>query len=278
VDEAHAYDPYMTEELKRLILFQAGLGGGTVVLSATLPSALRATLAAAFAAGAGITPRPLPERAYPLVTVLRRDDAQEHPRAGRDGLARTVAVERVGLFAAALDEVARAARAGAAVAWVRNTVRDAAAARAALTEAGVPATLFHARFAMGDRQAIETEVLARFGKRGADRAGVVVATQVIEQSLDLDFDLMVTDLAPMDLLIQRAGRVFRHARSGRAVSAPRLVVLSPEPVDAPVADWLGPELRGTGRVYGNDALLWRSARTLFAAGAITAPGDVRRLV
>ena len=70
--------------------------------------------------------------------------------------------------------------------------------------------LFHARFAMVDRIGIEEKVISYFGKRSraADRSGkLLIATQVVEQSLDLDFDLMVSDLAPIDLLIQRAGRL-----------------------------------------------------------------------
>jgi CRISPR-associated endonuclease/helicase Cas3 len=279
VDEAHAYDAYMREELRRLVTFQAGLGGSTIILSATLPQRVRAGLAGAFAAGRDITAPQLAGQAYPLVTVLRDDATEEHPCPGREGLARSVAVTRLAGVDEALERVVAAARAGAAVAWVRNAVDDAAEAHAALAARGVAATLFHARFAMGDRQTIESDVLSRFGRKpGQPRAGVVVATQVIEQSLDLDFDLMVTDLAPIDLLIQRAGRVWRHARDARPVPGPTLLVLAPEPVAAPGADWLGPALRRTGRVYQDHALLWRSASVLFAAGAIVAPGDVRRLV
>ncbi len=279
VDEAHAYDAYMREELRQLLTFQAGLGGSTIILSATLPRQVRTGLAGAFAAGRGTKGPPLAAQAYPLVTVLRDDATEEHPCPGREGLARSVAVMRLADMNEALERIVVAAQAGAAVAWVRNAVEDAAEAHAALAARGVAATLFHARFAMGDRQAIESDVLSRFGKQpDAARAGVVVATQVIEQSLDLDFDLMVTDLAPIDLLNQRAGRVWRHARDARPVPGPTLLVLAPEPVAAPGADWLGPALWRTGLVYRDHALLWRSASVLFAAGAIAAPGDVRRLV
>lgn len=278
VDEAHAYDAYMGEELARLIMFQAGLGGSTIILSATLPQRVRIGLAKAFAAGRGTLVPALTKQHYPLITVLRDGAAEEHCCSGREEIARSVAVTRLATVGDALERVGAAARAGAAVAWVRNTVDDAVEAHAALTVRGVEATLFHARFAMGDRLAIERDVLGRFGKKSKARAGVVVATQVIEQSLDLDFDLMVTDLAPIDLLIQRAGRVWRHVRDGRPIDGPHLLVLSPDPVDMPDAEWLGPALRRTGHVYENHALLWRSARVLFDAGKISAPSDVRRLI
>ncbi len=278
VDEAHAYDAYMGEELQRLIAFQAGLGGSTIVLSATLPSATRRGLVAAFAQTEGEA-APVPDRMeYPLVTLVHAGGCAEAPVAARADGARRVMVERLESAEAALEAVHDAVRAGAAVAWIRNAVDDAAEAHAALAAREVPATLFHARFAMGDRLDIERAVLDRFGKRSRDRAGVVVATQVIEQSLDLDFDLIVSDLAPIDLLIQRAGRIWRHHRDGRVVAAPRLLVVSPDPVAEPAADWLGPALRRTGFVYRNHAVLWRSAREAFGAGAIVAPAGVRALV
>jgi CRISPR-associated endonuclease/helicase Cas3 len=279
VDEAHAYDSYMREELLRLVEFQAGLGGSTVVLSATLPQTTRRKLAAAYARGAGLRPSPRPVcEDYPLVTVLRRTGLQEVSCVGRPGLEREVEVERLPDMPAAIGRIVAAARAGQAVAWIRNAVDDVAEAHAALAAVGLNPTMFHARFAMGDRLDIEERVIDQFGPNSRDRSGVVVASQVIEQSLDIDFDLLVTDLAPMDLLIQRAGRLWRHHRPERPADRPRLLVLSPEPVDVPGADWLGPVLRRTGFVYGDPALLWRTARVLFGAGAIKAPSRVRQLV
>jgi CRISPR-associated endonuclease/helicase Cas3 len=197
------------------------------------------------------------------------------------GLARRVSVERVADTAAAIAEIAAAARAGAAVAWVRNAVDDAIEALEAVRAEGLEPTLFHARFAMGDRQDIERDVLTRFGHASPpeQRTGrVLVATQVVEQSLDLDFDLLVTDLAPADLLIQRAGRLWRHQRDERPVPGPRLLLLAPDPIDDPPADWLGAELRRTGFVYGDRALLWRSARVLLQTGRIETPDGIRVLV
>lgn len=265
----------MQEELRGLLRFQAALGGSAIVLSATLPQAQRRALVDAFVEGRG---GDLVSAAYPLATVAGGAAAAEYPIAARPATVRRVGVRRLPDRASVFDAIA-AAPAEAAIAWVRNTVDDAIEAAEALRQQGRDVTLFHARFAMVDRLAVEREVLARFGKKARDkRRGIVVATQVIEQSLDLDFDMMVSDLAPIDLLIQRAGRLWRHARGERPVAGPDLLVLSPDPVVAPRADWLRALLPGTEAVYRDPALLWRSARTLFAAGAIVTPADIRALI
>jgi CRISPR-associated endonuclease/helicase Cas3 len=281
VDEAHAYDAYMSEELRRLVAFQGALGGSAIVLSATLTAQQRNDLNAAFLSGIGRPCEPNNSRAYPLVTVASAAGIVAEPCALAPGLARRVAVERVSDAAGAIKEIAAAARARAAIVWVRNAVDDAIEANEALRAAGVDAMLFHARFAMGNRQDIEREVVARFGCDGKpeQRHGrVLVATQVVEQSLDLDFDLVVTDLAPADLVIQRAGRLWRHQRGERSVPGPRLLLLAPAPIDEPPPAWLGPELRRTGFVYPDHALLWRSARVLLQTGCIETPDGVRALV
>ena len=280
IDEAHAFDPYMRRELVELLRFHAALGGSAIILSATLPRAVRQGLVDAFRDGLGVAAQKLARTDYPMATLVGAEFVEESPCAVRDGLARRVAVTRLDGSAAALDRIEVAARQGAAVAWVRNTVDDAIAAADALRARGVDPLLFHARFAMQDRLAIEQAVINRFGRDsiGANRPGVLIATQVIEQSLDLDFDVMVTDLAPADLLIQRAGRLWRHQRGKRVVPAPELLIVAPEPVDEPRANWLGGEFAGTAAVYRDPALLWRSARAVFARGAIVTPDDMRPLI
>src|SRR5262249_54561322 len=113
-----------------------------------------------------------------------------------------------------LARAIEAAQAGQAVLYIRNSIREAISSFQSLP-ADISAELFHARFALCDRQAIQGRALTRFGKHGTpeQRGGqLLIATQVVEQSLDLDFDLIVSDLAPVDLIIQRAGRLWRHAR------------------------------------------------------------------
>jgi CRISPR-associated endonuclease/helicase Cas3 len=101
------------------------------------------------------------------------------------------------------------------VCWIRNSVKDARQAFQLLKDNGLKVELFHARFTIADRLDVQGRILEAFDKDSGfeQRKGrLVIATQVVEQSLDLDFDVMVTDLAPIDLMLQRAGRMHRHIR------------------------------------------------------------------
>jgi CRISPR-associated endonuclease/helicase Cas3 len=124
--------------------------------------------------------------------------------------------------------------------------------------------LFHARYAMGDRLARENAVLARFGKDSAPearRGQILVATQVVESSLDLDTDYLCTDLSPMDLLIQRAGRLQRHDhRPPRP--APELWIVSPPADDDVPADWYARPFPKGQYVYPDSGQLWRTLKVL----------------
>ncbi|OYV37141.1 MAG: hypothetical protein B7Z80_13680 [Rhodospirillales bacterium 20-64-7] len=279
IDEAHAYDAYMQEELFQLVEFQARLGGSTIILSATLPLKDRQKLVSRFSKASQRTTLPCQSLAYPLITSVTSDGITEHPVAPRENLSREIYIHRVSDTASAIEIIQSAAAKNAAVGWIRNTVNDAIAAQTALAERGVRADLFHARFAIGDRLDIEARVQQKIGKSSVprERAYVVVGTQVMEQSLDIDFDVLITDLAPIDLMLQRAGRLWRHQRDHRPVESACLYVLSPEPVAAPPVDWLKDQ-RGTGFVYEDHGILWRSAEVLFTAPILHLPGDVRRLV
>ncbi len=289
LDEAHAYDAYTGTLMENLVRFQAAMGGSTIVMSATLPAGTRRRLGSAYRQGRGLggdaPERGDPAEAYPLISVASGSGLDRVRVAPVESLRRRVAVERLAGVAAAEARLAAAHRAGAAVAYVRNSVGDAIDTAARLRAAGLDPLLFHARFAMGDRLAIESEVLERYG-RSADpakrKARPLVATQVVEQSLDLDFDLLLTDLAPIDLLLQRAGRVWRHMAERPAASrpfpAPTLGVVSPDPYGPVGTNWLAGALPMTALVYDDHGLLWRSARVLFGAGAIEAPGDLRAFI
>lgn len=296
LDEVHAYDAYTGALLEHLLRWLAALGTKVILLSATLPAPLRHRLLAAYGAAdapelpdayprllhapPGAAPvaytdtRSVAERAAEQKTVhvepVVPDAADDRAVPGRDGAARA----RTAAGAAWVQN--RLAR-GGCVAWIRNTVREAQDAYRALTAAGLPVILLHARFARADRSRIEEDLLARLGPPGAgtDRPNrlVVVATQVLEQSVDLDFDAMLSDLAPVDLLLQRAGRLWRHDRPGRhAHTRPELGVLLPPP-DRRAALAFGP----SAFVYDEETLA-RSATLVLQHAAWTLPDACRSLV
>ncbi|WP_184154835.1 CRISPR-associated helicase Cas3' [Amaricoccus macauensis] len=285
VDEVHELgDPYLAEELEALLRLHAQGGGSAILLTATLPLGQRARLARAFEEGAGRDFSPDPEPAYPALSIPGAAAVRDFP--GVISPKGSVKVARLTMPDEAVTLIARASEAGAACAWVRNAVDDAIAAVEALRAAGVEAELLHARYAFADRKRIEAAALAAFGpegeRRGRDGRGrVIVATQVLEMSLDYDFDVMVSDLAPVAALVQRAGRLWRHMSRrpapGRPVPRPVLHVIAPDPSRPADAHWLA-EVQPRGAwVYGL-AAQWRTAEVLFRAGEIVVPGGLRALI
>lgn len=210
VDEAHELgDPYMAHELEVLLRLHAMQGGSAILLTATLPLDLRARFSKAFANGAGTEFLPDDDPAYPSLSIVGGAAIRAYPTS-KDGKG-DVAVSRLCNVDTAVDLLVEKAGSGAACVWVRNAVDDAIAAVKLLRSKGIEADLLHARYTLFDRKRIEATIMRRFGREGTDRAGrVLVGTQVLESSLDLDFDVMVSDLAPMASLVQRAGRLWRH--------------------------------------------------------------------
>jgi len=295
IDEVHAYDAYMNGLLRNLIRFHAGFGGSVVLLSATLPEEMRAQFVSAFQEVFGDPDPPdLSTDPYPLVTHVTADRADEYPLPAA-GI-RETAVRIIDDEEAAFQVVGQAVAAGQCVCWIRNTVVDAREAHQRLREADdIPSTdvlLFHSQYALADRLTVEADVLSRFGPDGGPenrRGKILIATQVVEQSLDLDFDVLVSDLAPVDLLIQRAGRQHRHVRDaeGRRKArpgamddrpAPVFYVLSPPPVDDPPDNWHRTMFPRAGAVYPHAGRLWLTARMLARLGRIRMPDDARPLI
>lgn len=294
VDEVHAYDPYMNKLLQNLLAFHAALGGSAILLSATLPKHIRRQLLAAFAHGCGEQDMAQSEScAYPLVSVFSRETglaetAIEAMTQRRCSVAISLIPEQ--------DEVVRhileAARKGRCVCWIRNTVHDALAGYESLKNhmGDDSPMLFHARFAMGDRLEIESAVTKAFGRTSGegDRKGkILIATQVVEQSLDLDFDLLISDLAPMDLLIQRAGRLHRHHRdaNGNPLADgtdqreyPCMLIHGPLPNEDATGDWYKYIFSKAAFVYPSHGCLWLTARLLADKGVLRMPDDARELI
>jgi len=298
VDEVHAYDPYMNKLLNDLLEAHARQGGSVILLSATLPQQMRESLVTAFHQGLGEdSPQLIKEKEYPLITHTPAVNEIEKAVDTREEVKRTVKVERINSEQDALDKIMQASHAGQCVCWIRNTVKSARQSYQDLLDAGISPTqlsLFHSRFAMGDRQAIENQTLDRFGNKSTpeQRKGqILIATQVVEQSLDLDFDLMITDLAPIDLIIQRAGRLQRHVRDAQGSrltqkgakdhrGLPLLMIFSPDPIADATEDWLKPDHAGTQAVYSHVGQLWLTAKLLLGKdeNQFTMPEDARKLI
>ncbi|MBF0555450.1 MAG: CRISPR-associated helicase Cas3' [Nitrospirae bacterium] len=297
VDEVHAYDSYMNKLLQTLLNFHAAMGGSAILLSATLPIHVRQELVNCFARGLGMAPN-LPQvasNAYPLATHLSRDSGYTETPVAAFSQRRTSVAVKIVPEANNVEclLVAEAAK-GNCVCWIRNTVHDSLTAYASIRTkiSANRIMLFHARFAMGDRLHIEAEVLKCFGKQSGKnerRGKILIATQVVEQSLDLDFDLLISDLAPMDLLIQRAGRLHRHLRDERGNllppateedqrEAPVFVIHGPLPEDNAGSDWFKSAFPKASFVYPSHGCLWLTSRLLSKKGVLRMPDDARELI
>ncbi|MEQ9398438.1 MAG: CRISPR-associated helicase Cas3' [Longimicrobiales bacterium] len=293
VDEIHSYDRYMNAILNRVLHYHSSVGGVSAFLSATLSRGARNSLTSN---DIDLDADQLPEAInapYPaLSTYDPRVDAWKQIAARTVVEPKRVAW-RLGsqteMGASAFDEAMRVAGAGGRVCILRNTVGEARATVAALRAVapecvwhppGVSfAPAYHSRFTPGDRHVLDREVLADFGK-GSNRRGVIlVATQVVEQSLDVDFDWMMTDLAPVDVLLQRIGRLHRHARPERpsAAKTPRLLVQGPAEPFPPRKEYRGGKF-GWGTVYGEVSDLELTRRLIVDRPNIAIPRDNRLLV
>lgn len=255
IDEVHAYDAYMTTLLERLLEWLAALGSPVIILSATLPKDRRSALIKAYLKGSGQKlgrsemPSATDDRdEYPRISYALAGGAEKTFNVRRIGTspdnARTLRVEWKNDDSFVEDLKTKLANGGCA-AIICNSVGRAQEVYDALKEDvffhgdasdGKPKLdLLHARYRFKDRQEREKRALLRFGKPSSkvpftengkkvehevvrpDMA-VLVSTQIIEQSLDLDLDLMISELAPVDLLLQRSGRLQRHDRESDKIA------------------------------------------------------------
>ena len=303
LDEVHAYDSYMVKLLESLLHYHASQGGSAIILTATLPFFLREKLLNAFYSGLTSTPSSLTvntDLPFPLFTQLNQKSLVEQAIETRDEVKRQVKIDWIDNINSGIEKIKKAIEQGKIICWIKNSVADAISLYQQIKQNLHLDTkqilLFHSRFAYCDRLAIEQKTIEWAGKTSNNTirsAKIIIATQVIEQSLDLDFDEMISDIAPIDLLIQRAGRLQRHVRDkhGNIKSAthqnqprdernpPILTVFAPTWQDDPSEDWLdNPEFRNTKYVYANHAYLWFTQRVLRERGVITMPEEARLLI
>ncbi|APU15572.1 CRISPR-associated helicase Cas3' [Actinoalloteichus fjordicus] len=302
IDEVHAFGPYMRSLLVTLLGWLGELRVPVVLLSATLPAHVAAELAAAYRGSSAPGTLPQPVVPYPGWTYVQRgtppvSHALPFPAEQRRRLQLELRLVEFGadgqparLSAVTPEFTALAAQGGCAavicttVAQAQQTWGALVAWREALPEPQRPRiVLLHSRFPAWQREQITAEATSVLGRDGArPERLILVATQVIEQSLDLDVDFLVSDLAPIELLLQRAGRLHRHpvrdaARPAWAAAVGneprRMVVLT-----APEAD-LTRIPDAWSYVYPAAALI-RAERLLREreTGGITIPDDVQEMV
>ncbi|OIV39179.1 type I-E CRISPR-associated protein Cse1/CasA [Mangrovactinospora gilvigrisea] len=283
IDEVHAYDAYMNRYLDRTLEWLAAYRVPVVLLSATLPADRRRALAAAYAGKDSAEQVETAADAYPLLTAVSPGRA---PRCARPPAAsgRSAAVVLEPLeddLAVLADRLESELADGGCALVVRNTVARVVDAADVLRErfGDVQVTVAHSRFLAADRAANDAHLVGRFGPGGGrPQRHVVVASQVVEQSLDVSFDLLVTDLAPVDLVLQRMGRLHRHpADRPTRLAAPRCLITG-------VSDWdASPPtpVRGSRAVYPGDWTLLRSLAVLkphLEGAPVRLPDDISPLV
>ncbi|WP_022867198.1 CRISPR-associated helicase/endonuclease Cas3 [Schaalia vaccimaxillae] len=289
VDEVHSYSTYMNVYLDRALTWLAAYGVPVVLLSATLSEARCSTMVQAYRRGLRLASGESSEDVVPeslntpfpcLITAGRQGvNITETASSGRHSLVRVKRVEYDGLVPLLTDHLSE----GGCVLVVRNTVSRAQETYEELKNFfGDDVSLNHARFTLGDRLEKDRDLLNRFGpprssRKRPDRA-IIVATQVVEQSLDVDFDLLVTDLAPIDLILQRMGRLHRHKRM-----RPSTLVEPTCYIDClPSSSTRNPSIEpGAKAIYGEHDMLLSAAaldRVISGSGAITVPDDVHKLI
>ncbi len=278
-DEIHSYDTYMNVIIERLLGWLRALGTPMILLSATLARQNRQALLEAVGATDTGDALAIP---YPRLTVVAQDgNVAAHPLPRPE--TRAIAIEAIPPDdGSLLDAILPSYRQGGCIAIVCNTVNESICVARFLREeaAGIDKDdvwLFHARFPPVWRKDREDEVLAAFGKDAKEgerpERKILVATQIIEQSLDLDFDLMISRTAPIDLLIQRVGRLHRHPRKRPAdLEDPILLLRQPDMDDDGIPDFDVDEF-----VYARFFLLksWLKLREM---SVLRSPDDVDELM
>lgn len=273
LDEVHTYDAYTGTLLDALVNLLRDLQCTVIILSATLSRERRQEML-------GCTSSSME---YPLITACPRTAGWQEI-AVPAGEPQQRYIHALHDDAAAVAEALLRAEQGQQVLWIENTVQEAQeryldlAARA--VELGVDCGLLHSRYTAKDRQAIESEWVTRFGTDGWPERGshgrILVGTQVLEQSLDIDADFMVTRFAPTDMLLQRLGRLWRHAHTPRcALARPEAWILAPE---------LDPAIAAPQSAFGSSAFVYspyvlcRSLEVWQNIHNLTLPHDIRELI
>ena len=282
LDEVHSYDAYTGTLLDELVNRLRELSCTVIILSATLTASRRAALFG-FDAPAGDS--------YPLLVGVRAGTGERIIRALEPPPSRSVCLRWIDASATSpLEEAIAKAREGCNVLCIANTVPTAQewyrAVKAEQREGdSFPIGLLHSRFTGVDREQIENEWMERLGKssEGRPRGSILVATQIVEQSVDIDADWMLSELAPADMLLQRLGRLWRHERKSRPIAVPELAIVCSRMPTNDLSN-LSPDKKELETFFGRGVwvyapyVLLRSFETFRRRETIHIPNDIRNLL
>ena len=292
IDEVHAYDAYMSTILEHLLEWLAALGSPVILLSATLPSQKKNRLIKSYQKGLGIKSCEFENGTYPRISYAVGETVKIRELETSDKNKRTIDLKKIDEnFIERLKEELKDD--GGCVAIICNTVARSQAIFDLLSKDkffqgndeidGLPkVNLLHSRFRYLERKDREDNCLERFGKPDKNdespkrpKLAVLVSTQIIEQSLDLDFDLMITELAPIDLLLQRAGRLQRHERDDRPQNFrdnPNLWIIKPQNNENEMPDF------GKSRYVYDEHILLRTWLKIKEIEKIKVPDEIEELI
>jgi len=226
LDEIHSFDAYMYGLIEKVLKGQHEAFSSVILLSATLPIHLKMQLLDCYQ-GEAISD------AYPLISHTNLEGQTKSFEIKEKSEEKTVQSEtwinaNQRPNAEQCQQLIDWAEAGAMVGVICNTVKDAQLIYSELSnKTDIKIDLFHARYAVADRIQLEDYVLNKYGKSAPRKGGILVATQVIEQSLDLDFDVLVSQIAPIEFLMQRMGRLWRHQRINTELAERAAVIKQP---------------------------------------------------
>ncbi len=274
LDEVHTYDAYTGTLLDALVELLRELDCTVIILSATLNRERRQQIIGSQTSS----------MAYPLITSLPQQANKVTEVVVPKGESRQVQIALQENDDLALEEVLKRAEQGQQILWIENTVKEAQeryldlAARA--NELGVACGLLHSRFTLHDRHKIEEKWVGLFGKPGwpqrQQEGRILIGTQVLEQSLDIDADFMVSRFAPTDMLLQRFGRLWRHEDTPRCTFAKSEAWL--------LAPKLEPAIEDPKKEFGSSAFVYspfvlcRSLEVWQDKTQVRLPDDIRPLI
>ncbi|MCK5665568.1 MAG: CRISPR-associated helicase Cas3', partial [Thiotrichaceae bacterium] len=284
LDEIHSFDAYMYGLIEKVLKGQHEAFSSVILLSATLPVHLKKLLLDSYQGE-------VRSDAYPLITQIdlygktSTFEAEQKPEEKQVQSKVWFSPKQLP-NAEQCQQLIDWAEAGAMVGVICNTVKDAQLIYSVLSaKTKITIDLFHARYTVADRLRIEDYVLNKYGKKAKRKGGLLIATQVIEQSLDLDFDVLISQIAPIEFLMQRMGRLWRHDRLANdtelafratVINQPLFITLCPFLKE--VEENFQTGYAGSGFVYKNIRVLYRTQKYLETHTKFSFPHCYRKAI